>query len=168
MHRHHFIILTLVIILLSALHVRPQMSDTCQDGQAIVIDVTNKRQKCLPANVPLVYRAKGLNINQVNTDVGSFSTLPARYIVRRLTFDNASATPTLSTVSLRTATGGGGTAIVSVQALSSLSASTTFLDSTLAVTATVQTASTLTIRAVTAAGTAATVDVTLEVVPLNP
>jgi hypothetical protein len=115
---------------------------------------------------PMILRAKSLDVNQTGADIGSFTNLPPRYIVRRLTFDNASATPTLSTVSLRTATGGGGTAIVSAQALSTLSATTTFVDSTLAVTTTAQTASTLTLRAVAAAGGAATVDATLEITPL--
>jgi hypothetical protein len=149
-----------------AYSVSPQMTDTCADGKGVVMDVTNKRYKCMAPNVPLVYRLTTLNVNQTNTDVGTFSNLPSKYIVRRLTFDNASATPTLSTVSLRTATGGGGTAIVNAQALSSLSATTTFVDSTLAVTTTVQTASSLVVRAVAAAGGAATVDATLEITPL--
>lgn len=114
-----------------------------------------------------ILRAKSLNVNQVNTDIGSFTGLPSRYIVRRFTWENCSATPTLATVDLRTAAAGGGTAIVSAQALAALSASTTFLDSTLAVVATVQTASTLTIRGVAAAGGASTCDASLEITPLN-
>jgi len=141
-----------------------QASDTCSDGQSIVLDTANKRYKCI--STPLIFRTKALNVNQTNTDIGSFAGLPARYIVRRFTVDNASATPTLSTIALRTATGGGGTAIVTAQALSTLSAATTFIDATLAVTTSAQTASTLTIRAVAAAGTTSTCDFTLEIVPL--
>lgn len=114
----------------------------------------------------LVFCLTGLNINQTATDIGTFTGLPAKYIVRRLTFDNASATPTLSTVSLRTAAAGGGTAIVNAQALVSLNGATVFLDSTLAVTANTQTASSLVLRAVAAAGLASTVDCTLEIEPL--
>ncbi len=114
---------------------------------------------------PIVYRATGLNVNQTNTDIGSFTGLPSRYIVDALYFDNASATPTLSTVSLRTAAGGAGSAIVNAQALISLISSTTLLGATLAIQA-VQTAPTLTLRAVVAAGGVATVDATLIIIPL--
>lgn len=143
----------------------PQGTDGCSNGQYIVMDATNKRYKCQSGT--LIYRATALNVNQVTTDIGSFTNLPARYIVRRFSADNASATPTLSTIDLRTATAGGGTAIVSAMALSPLSATTMFADATLAVTTSAQTASTLTIRSVAAAGGAATVDFTLEVTPLN-
>lgn len=147
--------------------VSAQMSDTCSDGKVLVMDATNKRYKCVAGDLPLIYRSKTLNVNQVTTDIGTFTSLPARYVVRRFTVDNCSATPTLSTVDLRTAAAGGGTAVVSAAALSSLSASTTLVDTTLAVTTSVQTASTLTIRSVAAAGGAATCDFTLTVDPLN-
>lgn len=144
-----------------------QMSDTCADGQVVVLDATNKRYKCLPASLPLIYRAKTVNLNAgANTDSGStFTNLPAKYIVLHLFFDNASGTPTLATEALRTASGGGGTAIVTAQALTTLSATNITLDSTLAVT-TSQTASTLYIRNVAAAGSSMTADATLEVLPL--
>lgn len=114
---------------------------------------------------PMIFRLTGLNVNQANTDLGSFTGLPARYIVRALWFENASATPTLSTISLRTASGGGGSAIINAQALSSLVSSTTLLSATMAINA-VQTVSSLVLRADVAAGGAATVDATLEIVPL--
>ena len=142
-------------------------SSTCAEGTILAMDATNNRARCVTFAAPTqIFRATGLNVNQTNTDIGSFTNLPSRYIVRRLTVDNASATPTLSTVSLRTATGGAGTAIVNAQALSGLTAATTFLDSVLAVTTSVQTTSTLTIRAVAAAGAPATCDFTLEITPL--
>lgn len=135
--------------------------------QTLILNTSNKLYENFggyPGSI--IFRLTGLNINQTNTDIGTFTGLPAKYIVRRLTFDNASATPTLSTVSLRTATAGGGTAIVNAQALVSLNGATVFLDSTLAVTANTQTASSLVLRAVAAAGLASTVDVTLEIEPL--
>ena len=170
MKRHQFIILSLLVIVLAAICVRPQMTDTFSDGCVQVVDVTNKRERCMAGNgMTIIYRAKGINLNAgANTDSGStFTGLPSRYIVRRLTFDNASGTPTLSTVALRTAASGGGTALVTAQALSTLNATTVLVDSTLAVTTSIQTASILYIRNVAAAGSAMTCDSTLEVTPLN-
>lgn len=113
-----------------------------------------------------VFRAMGVNLNAgVNTDVATITGLPARYIIRRIVFDNASGTPTLATISVRTASGGGGTAVVNAQALASLNASTAYLDATLAV-ATVLTASTLTLRNIAVAGSAMTVDVSVVIDPL--
>ena len=120
----------------------------------------------LMGSVPLLYRVTSLNVNQTNTDVGTFTGLPAKYIVGALWFDNASATPTLSTISLRTAAGGGGNAIVNLQALSTLTSPTVLLSAVLAITNAIQTASTLVLRSVVAAGQAATVDATLLIYPL--
>jgi len=117
---------------------------------------------------PQIFKLTGLNVNQVNTDIGTFTGLPSLYIVRRLTFYNASATPTLSTVDLRTATGGGGSAIVAAQVLASLSTAATLVDSALAITTSTQSASSLTVRAVAAAGGASTVDCVLVVDVLTP
>lgn len=164
----HLLFIALAVLTLTAL-TRSQMSDACSDGQTVAVDVTNGRLRCVTANAStLIYRVKGVNLNVgANTDSGStFTNLPSRYIVRRLTFENASGTPTLSTVALRTASGGGGTAIVTAQALSTLSASTTLVDSALAVTTTVQTSQTLYLRDVAAAGSAMTADAALEVEPL--
>lgn len=141
-----------------------QLSDTCSSNHVLAIDTANKRYKCVSAN--LLFRAKTLNVNQANTDIATISGLPSRYVVRRMTWENCTATPTLATVDLRTAASGGGSAIVSASALATLSATTTYLDSTLAVTTTVQTSSTLTVRGVAAAGGAATCDTTIEVMPL--
>lgn len=174
MKRKYDIFLTLILAFSLSVIVLPwrnadaQMSDSCSDGKLIVMDASNKRYKCLSASVPLVYRATGINLNAgANTDSGStFTNLPAKYIILHLFFDNASGTPTLSTIALRTASGGGGTAIVTAQALSSLSTTNITVDSVLAVTTT-QTASTLYLRNVAAVGSAMTVDATLEVLPLN-
>lgn len=162
------LIIAIAIFTLATFARTPQMSDTCGDNSIKVVDASNKREKCINASLTLIYRAKGINLNAgANTDVTPTITgLPARYIVRRVTFENASGTPTLATIALRTASGGGGTAIVTAQALSSLNATTVYLDGTLAVTSTVLTADTLTFRNVAAAGGAMTVDATVEVTPL--
>jgi len=115
---------------------------------------------------PMIFQLSGLNVNQANTDIGTFTGLPPRYIVRKLYFNNASAAPTLATVDLRTAAAGAGSAIVSAQVLSTLSSAGVVLDSTLALT-TAQTAPSLVVRAVAAAGGAATVDAALEIIPLS-
>jgi hypothetical protein len=113
-----------------------------------------------------VFRATGVNLNAgVNTDVATITGLPARYIVRRIIFENSSGTPTLATISVRTASGGGGTAVVNAQALASLNASTVYLDATLAV-STVLTASSLTLRNIAVAGSAMTVTCTVIIDPL--
>lgn len=128
--------------------------------------VTTVQGESILGSAPMLFRAPSLNINQTATDIGSFTGLPARYIVRRFTVENASAVPTLSTIDLRTATGGGGSAVVSAQAMSGLASSSAFLDATIAIAGTVQTASTLTIRSVAAAGAPCTADFTLEITPL--
>jgi hypothetical protein len=144
----------------------PQASDTCVNGQYLVVDLVNKRYKCQSG--PLIYRAKAINLNAgANTDVATISGLPSRYIIRRASFENASATPTLATVALRTAAAGGGTAIVTAQVLSSLTTTTKFIDVTFAANADAQTAPTLTLRTVANAGSAITVDFTIVVDPLN-
>lgn len=148
--------------------VYPQMTDTCTNGKLLVVDTVNKRYKCISADVTLVYRSKIVNINAgALTDAATITGMPARYIVRRVTFDNASSTPTLSTVGVFTGTGGTGTTVVTAQALSSMNASTVLVDVPLAITTTVLTSSSLVIRNIAAAGTAMTVDVTIEVTPLT-
>lgn len=145
-----------------------QMTDTCTNGKVLVMDATNKRYKCISADLPLLYRSKTVSINAgANTDAATITGLPARYIVRRITFENASSTPTLATVGVFTGAGGTGTTVVTAQALSSLNAVTVFLDATLAISTTVLTSSSLTIRNIVAAGSAMTVDVTIEVTPLT-
>lgn len=163
-----YILILAAVILVTFYVVAPsQMSDTCTDGQVVVLDVTNKRHKCLSLSLPLIYRSKSVNLNSgVNTDVATITGLPARYIIRRVTFDGASATPTLATISVYTGAGATGTAVVTAQALSTMNATTVYLDATLGVAGLVLTSSTLTIRNVAVAGSAMTVDVTVEVEPL--
>ncbi len=113
------------------------------------------------------YKITAINLNSALTDVGSFTGLPAKYRVMRLMGYDTSTSLTLATVDLRTATAGGGTAVVSAYALSGLSAATKFADATLAVTADYQTVGTLTLRNVTAQGGAATASFLLEIMDLT-
>lgn len=167
MKRFDFVLVIIVLLIIAPPLVRSQMTDTCSDGKLLVVDASNKRYKCISADVPLVYRAKAVNLNAgIATDVATITGLPARYIVRRVTFENASGTPTLATVGVFTGAGGTGTTVVTAQALSSLNATTVYLDGTLAITSTVLTSSSLTIRNIAVAGSAMTVDCTIEVTPL--
>ena len=109
----------------------------------------------------------GVSLNSALTDVGSFTGLPAKYRVVRLMGYDASVSLTLATLDLRTATGGGGTAIVAAYAMAGLTAASKFVDATLAVTADYQTAATLTLRNVTAQGSAATATFCLEIMELT-
>lgn len=90
------------------------------------------------------------------------------YVVRGLTLYGASASlaATSALVSLRTASGGGGSAIVNGQAPTALTAATVVLDATLALT-TVQTATVLFLRVVQGlTPTAGTCKAVLEIQPL--
>jgi hypothetical protein len=109
------------------------------------------------------------NVNSAATDVGTFTGLPTKYRVVRLQAFDASASLTTATVDLRTAAAGGGTALVSAAGMTACTAAAKFSDLTLAATATTdyQTTTTLTVRNVTAQGSAATVSFMLEVIDLN-
>lgn len=114
-----------------------------------------------------VLKSTAVSVNAAATDVASFTGLPAKYRVIRLMAYDASVSLTLATVDLRTATGGAGTAIVAAGVLSTLTAATKFVDLTLAVAADYQTVSTLTVRNVTAQGSAATVSFLLQYIDLT-
>ena len=109
------------------------------------------------------YKLTGVTLNSALTDVGTFSGLPAKYRVMRLTAYDTSTSLTLATIDLRTAASGGGTAIVSAGVLSALTTATKFVDLALAVTSDYQTASSLILRNVTAQGGAATASFQLEI-----
>ena len=112
------------------------------------------------------FTASAITVNSANTDVTTFTGLPAKYRVVKLTAYDASISLTTATISLRTAAAGGGTALVNAYALSPLTASTKFADATLAVTDTYQTAGTLYLRNVAAQGAAATCSFVLELIEL--
>lgn len=107
----------------------------------------------------------GVNVNALNTDVGTFTGLPAKYIVRRVTVYDASGALTLAALDLRTTTGGGGIALITAFVLSAIAGITSYVDATLATAATtvVQTAASLVVRCVIAQGSAATVSIDLDV-----
>lgn len=119
------------------------------------------------AGLHRLYKTTAINLNSAAADVGTFSGLPAKYRVLRLMGYDASASLVLATIDLRTATGGGGSAIVSAGVLSVLTTATKFVDVTLAITADYQTAGTLTIRNITANGGAATASFLLEIMDLT-
>lgn len=110
--------------------------------------------------------ATAVNVNSAATDVATFTGLPGKYRVLKLTGYGASISLTTATLSLHTAAAAGGTALVSAQALSPLTATTKIADLTLAVTTDYQTAATLYVRNVTAQGAAATCNFVLEIVEL--
>lgn len=113
------------------------------------------------------YQLTGLNVNQTGADIGTFTGLPSKYAVRRLTLFDASTSLTLATLDLRTAAAGAGNAVVAAFALAALTAASKFIDATLAITADYQTAASLIVRAVTAQGGAATVSAVLEIEDLS-
>lgn len=117
----------------------------------------------------LRFTTTGINVNSAATDVGTLSSLPAKWRFVKFTAYDASTSLTTATVDLRTATGGGGTALVSAAGMASCTAAAKFQDLTAAaVTGTdYQTATTLTIRNVTAQGSAATVSFQLEIIDLT-
>lgn len=118
-----------------------------------------------PTVTRLTQTLSGVNANSANTDVGSFVGLPAKYIIRGLTFYDKSGSIVLATFSLFTGAGGTGTALVSAFLVNALTAASAIVDATLAVGATTayQTAATLYLRNITAAGGAATVSCMLEI-----
>jgi len=113
------------------------------------------------------YRLTGMNVNQATTDLGSFTGLPASYLVRRLTALNGSISLTTATVDLRTAAGGAGVAIASAAALSAITAAGLTADLALAVTNGIQSVASLVLRNVTPQGAAATCDFILEIEDLT-
>lgn len=114
-----------------------------------------------------LYKIASVNLNSAATDTGTFTGLPSKYRVIRLTVFDASTSLTTATIDLRTAASGGGTAIVAAFAPTACTAASKFVDATLAVTADYQTAGTLYLRNVTAQGSAATASMLLEIEDLS-
>lgn len=110
----------------------------------------------------------GVNINSAGSDNAIAVPYP-KYIIRRVTIYDASTSLAVSvaTVGLFTGAGGTGTTLVTPATMTTLTASTIFVDSTLAVTNSYQTAQPLYVRNVLAHGSAATVSVKLEIQPLS-
>lgn len=115
------------------------------------------------------YKLAAVNLNSAATDVGTFTGLPSKYRILRLTVYDASTSLTTATFDLRTASAGGGTALVSAFAPTACTAAAKYVDATLAavVGTDYQTAGTLYVRNVTAQGGAATASFLLEIQDLT-
>lgn len=117
----------------------------------------------------LQYILTGVDVNSAGADVGTFTGLPAKYIIRKLTAFDASTGLTLAAIDLRTASGGGGTTLVNGFVLSALTGATSYVDCTLATAAatTYQTGTSLFVRNTIAQGGAATISLCLEIEVLS-
>ena len=101
----------------------------------------------------------GANMNSTGDQQIVIFSAPAKYIIRRIVATNASISLTTA-VGIYTAVSKGGTAIVAnSQAYSTLSASTKFLDLTLASNTDYRTATSLYLSLTTPQGAAATADI---------
>lgn len=109
-----------------------------------------------------------LNCNSAGTEL-TWTGLPAKYRIVALYAYDATATPVLATAGLFTATGGGGTTLVTAATMTALTAASKILSMTLAAATGTdyQTASTLFLRNVVAQGTALTVKFALTIQELE-
>lgn len=105
--------------------------------------------------------ALNVNLNNANTDIFTFSGLPAKWRFFRFTGYDASTSLTTATIGLYTAAGGAGTAVIAPSGLTALTAATKFTDVTITV-GDVHTETTLYLRNVAAQGGAATASFRLE------
>lgn len=114
-------------------------------------------------------KSTALNINQAATDIGTFAGLPAKYRITKFMAYDASINMAvnLATVGLFTAAAGGGSALVALALLQTLTSPSKFNDMTLAIAGDYRTESTLYIRSGVAAGAAATTSFLLEYVDLT-
>lgn len=111
------------------------------------------------------YFSTAIPLNQANTDVATFTGLPAKYIVTAFRLYDASGTPVLATIGLRTAASGAGTAMVTAATVTALTSAGATLPMAVAVTD-YQSAATLYVRTVVANVAAVTVSAMLEIVEL--
>ena len=116
----------------------------------------------------LTFTTASLDVNQTNTDVGTFTGLPAKYNVVRFIGHSPTGTPASALAGLFTSTGGGGNEIVTPIACTGLATADAVKHFSVAGAATLLsfTASTLYVRVSTAAGAAATVKFLVEVIEL--
>ena len=110
----------------------------------------------------LLASKSAVDLNAATSD-NAITVESARYRLDKIIVDNASVNLTTATLGVFTAAGGAGTTVVADQAIAALTASSKFMDLTLAggVTADVLTAGTLYVRVGTAQGVAATANVWL-------
>ena len=114
-------------------------------------------------------RLTAVDLNVPASD-NAMTIAATRYIIRRIVVENASVNLTLATAGVFTAAGGGGTTLAVDQVLSALTASSKFLDMTLAavVGTDARTEGTIYFRVGTAQGVPATANVWLEGEDLTP
>lgn len=146
------------------------------EGQSVTIPLSQLQQGSLVAAGPtrVKYQATGVNFNSANTDTTFTLNLPTgytRYTIAAVRISHASQTLTTATFGLFTASGGGGTAILTGTAITVSTASENTnnnAQSTAPATAATQTynASQLFFRVQTAQGAAATADVGFEIILL--
>lgn len=112
------------------------------------------------ASTGVLVKKATLDFNQTNTDNAVTLTAP-KYRIRRITVTNCSASfgASLATLGVFTSTGGGGTAVVALGTMTALTASTKYLDLTLALTTDTLATATLYLRNGVTFGSAATCDV---------
>ncbi len=117
------------------------------------------------------YKNRTVTINSAATDVTTFTGLPAKWRLRKLTVYDASTSlaASLATVGCYTGAGATGSALVALALIQGLTASAKTVDMTLAAVAGTdyQTGSTLYIRCGVAHGSAATVSVAIEIEVLS-
>lgn len=108
----------------------------------------------------LIGKVTSLNLNQTNTD-NAVTINIGKYIVRKVTVTNCSISmvASLATVGVFTSTAGGGSTVVGLALVQTLTAATKFVDMTVALSADTVAVSTLYVRNGVTAGTAATCDV---------
>jgi hypothetical protein len=115
----------------------------------------------------LRYRQTLVSVNAANTDVAVFPGLPSKWRLRKLIAYDASTSLAASsaTIGAYTAASGGGTNLVGLAVLTTLSSTTKCLDMTVVAAATTSyaTASSCFIRCGIAHGSAATITVAIEI-----
>lgn len=138
---------------------------SCVQGSIYTHTTNNQVYVCVSTNTwstpsdSILGVAKSVNLNSVADTAITISA--AKYIVRRVTVTNCSATPVLAQIAVYSATGAGGTNIVAAVVLTSLAAPTTLVDLTIVPTTTAFTAATLYARNMVAQGSGLTCDVYL-------
>lgn len=118
--------------------------------------------------VSLLAVVKGVNLNTTNDQ--SLPMRSSKYVIRRVVVVNASASPTLAVGGFYTAASKGGTAIIAnTQVYTVLTATTKWVDMTLAtiLTTDVRTETTLYFALTTAQGSACTADIYIFGDPLD-
>ena len=140
-------------------------ADITAFGRSLVAAATAAAAQTLLNVLPgygLLGSISAIDLNSAATDT-AFTINAARYIIDKVTVDNASINLTTATLGVFTAAGGGGTTLAADQVLSAMTATTKFHDLTLAaiVGTDARTDTTLYARVGSAQGSAATANVFL-------